>query len=245
MQATIGGVFFDEAPRDLDRSFVIEPQGLKGWLAGVSMRRDEVARPASHGAFDARGFQSARVVSISGTILAQSPSELESMIVQLTGLLADGETGRLTVQDDHARVTWADVRLAAQTEIDRYTTGLEADYLVQFWAPDPRRYGELRSFPAGQVYHRGNTVAIPVIEVTGPVSAPYSVSSQGRTVTVTQALASGQVHQIDMATGWVRRNGVLQLGAVSAADVFTIPPGTGVAVSGPSSMRVLVHDTFI
>lgn len=245
MQASIGGVFFDEAPRDLGRAFVIEPQGLKGWLAGVAMRRDEVARPASHGAFDAQGFQSARVVSISGTILAESPTELESMIVQLTGLLSDGGTGRLTVQDDNARATWADVRLAAQTEIDRYTTGLEADYQVQFWAPDPRRYGELRTFPAGQVYHRGNTEAVPVVEVTGPVSAPYSVSSQGRTVTVTQALTSGQVHRIDMATGWVRRNGVLQLGAVSAADVFMIPRGTGAAVSGPSSMRVLVHDTFI
>lgn len=244
MRATIKGLSFDEWPRDFDQSFVITPGGLTGWFTGATMRRDETARPSAHGAFDAPGYLPARVPGIAGTVLASSEDVLERMILQLTGLLADGSTGRLTVQDDHGNATWADVRLAS-CEVDRHPSGMEADYQIQFWAPDPIRYGEVRSYSPGQVFHRGNIPAVPVIEVAGPVTAPYTVSSQGKSVTVTQSLSSGQTHRIDMTTGWVYRNGALQAGVVSSMNVFTIPPGQLVTVSGPSSATIRVTDSYM
>lgn len=244
MRATINGISFDEWPRDFDNSFVITEGGLTGWFGGAPMRRDEAERPAAHGAFDAPGYLPARVPAIQGTILASSEEALEKMILQLTGLLADGSTGRLTVQNDRGETTWADVRLAS-CEVERSTTGREADYQVQFWAPDPRRYGTLRTFGPGLVYHRGNFPATPTVQVAGPVSAPYTVASQGRSVTVTQSLSSGQSHLIDMDDGWVYRDGVLQVGVVSSMNVFTIPPGPGVTVTGPASTTIRVFDTQV
>ncbi len=126
-------------------------------------------------------------------------------------------------------------------------TETEAAFQVSFWSPDPRRYGPVHSFsgPTAEVHHYGSFPATPEVRVTGPRAAPYTVACEGHSVTVTQALTAGQEHRIDMGSGWVYRDGVLQLGVVSSADVFTIPPGRVVTVTGPSSMTVLVPDTFV
>lgn len=245
MRATINGLSFDEWPRDFDESFVIEPEGLSGWFGGLEPRRDESTRPLADGSFDAQTFMAARVVGIQGHILASSKSSLLARIDQLNGLLSDGSIGRLTVQDDHGNATWADVRLASATKVTRSTTGLEASFQVQFWAPDPRRYGELRSFASGtNVFHRGNAPAFPRITV-GTGSTSYDVTWQGRTFRVS-GVSAGWEHVIDMRTGRLTRAGVPVLGAVTRAETSALPPGARwtYSVSTGSSLRVEVHDTF-
>jgi len=243
----IEGVTFEGWARDLDAAYVIGPDGWSGWDDGVDVRRDETARPGAHGSFDTPGYLSARVITISGSIIARSPTQLAAMSDRLTGLIADGDKARISVQNDFG-TTYADVRLASKTQVRvNGATGTDAEFQVNLWAPDMRKYGEVNSFAGSSVdvFHRGNFPAVPTITVVGPRSAPYSVSSQGRTVTVTQALTSGQTHEIDMSTGWVLRNGVLQLSVTSAADVFTIPPGVPATVTGPASMTVSVSDTYV
>lgn len=245
MRATINGLSFDEWPRDFDESYVIEPEGLQGWFGDVEPRRDEALRPLADGSFDSRVFMSAREVSIQGTILASSEGSLQARVDQLAGLLADGSIGRLTVQDDHGNATWADVRLAAATKITRFTSGREASFQVQFWAPDPRRYGELRTFSGGaNVYHRGNAPAFPVVRI-GSGAASYDITWQGRTFRVSGA-PSGGVHRVDMRTGRLTRNGAPVLGAVVRAETSPLPPGArwSYAVSAGSGVTVEVHDTF-
>ena len=245
MRATINGLSFDEWPRDYDESFVIEPGGLTGWFGGVEPRRDEASRPLADGSFDATTFMSSRVVGIQGHILASSPAVLMSRVDQLNGLLSDGSTGRLSVQDEHGNVTWADVRLAAATKVSRLPSGREATFQVQFWAPDPRRYGELRSFSNGNnVFHRGNAPAFPVVRI-GTGGASYDVTWQGRTFRVSGA-TSGGVHRIDMRTGRLTRNGVPVLGAVTRAETSALPPGArwNYSLSPSRAFTVEVHDTF-
>ena len=247
LEVSIGGIRFESGPADPSACFLISPQGMTGWESGVGVRRDETKRPVAHGAFDQAGYLDPRVVAISGQILARTPSEVRWMAARLAGLLAGGGSGRLSVADD-AGVKWCDVRLAATTQISTFGgTETEAEFQVQFWAPDPRKYGSVAVFSGAsvQAFHYGNFAATPVVEVAGPVSAPYTVASQGHQVTVTQALTAGQKHRIDMATGWVYLDGVLQTGVTSAVDVFTIPPGEAVSVTGPASMTVRVADTFI
>jgi phage-related protein len=247
LEASIGGILFEGAPADPTEAFVIDPEGWSGWDEGVTMRRDETARPGTHGAFDAPGFMSARVVSISGWIIAPTPSALATMRTQLTGLLSDGGSDTLTVETA-AGETWAEVRLAGQTAVTVQGSETEARFQVQFWSPDPRRYGAAHSFGPGAslttVEHDGNFPAIPIVTVAGAVTAPYTVASQGHSVTVTQSVTSGHEHTIDMGTGWVYLDGVLQSGVTSAVDVFTIPPGGPVTVTGPSTMTVDVVDTY-
>lgn len=245
MRATIEGLSFDEWPRNYDESCVIDPEGLTGVFGGLEPRRNESPRPLADGSFDAVTFMSARVVGIEGHILASSEASLMARIDQLNGLLSDGSMGRLSVQDDHGNVTWMDVRLAAATKVSRLPSGLEATYQVQFWAPDPRRYGELRSFSNGNgVFHRGNAPAFPVVRI-GSGGASYDVTWQGRTFRVSGA-PSGGTHRIDMRTGRLTRNGAPVLGAVTRAETSALPPGArwGYSLSPNRTFSVEVYDTY-
>lgn len=256
LQVTIGGLTFEDHPRDYDQCYLIAPQGMTGWESGVQVRREEVARPNAHGTFDAPGFLAARVISVKGTILAPTPARLRHMVTRLTGVLGDGDTGRLLVEDDLGS-TWADVRLAAATQVATHgSASTEADFQIQFWAADPRRFGELREFTgttgggAESVHHRGNARAVPILEITGTMPNGYQIASQGRVYEVSQALTSGQTHRIDMGTGWLYRNGSLQVGAVPTLETFTIPPGRNVNVTmsdfgGAGAWTMLLHDTFV
>ena len=76
--------------------------------------------------------------------------------------------------------------------------------------------------------------------VNGPGGAQFIVSA---------ALTSGVTHRLDFVNGWLYRNGVLTQGAVSRAQVFTIPPGAPstvslTPVSGSGSLTVKVTETY-
>ena len=121
--------------------------------------------------------------------------------------------------------------------------------LVRGWAANPRRYGTERAFAADeQVFHRGNFAADPVIEVTGP-RAGYTISTDsGKSITIGQALATGQKHRIEMRTGGIYRDGVMQTGAITAGGTWTIPPtspGIVHTISAGGPMSIIVTDTYI
>lgn len=243
MEVTLGPIRFEEWPRNYDDAFLITRDGLKGWLSGLTMRRDETARPWEHGAFDAPGLLPARGPSIEGVILATSELDLVRKIAQLTGLLADGQAGRMMVQSDST--TWADVRLAG-CNVSRHPSGLEADFQLQLWAPDPRRYGEARTFTGEAAYHWGNFPATPRLMI-GAGTGGYTVTGpDGRQVVVTTAPAAA--HYIDFADGGLFTSaGVRQVGAISTYQPWTVPPGARVAasISGTRTLGQRVKDTFI
>jgi hypothetical protein len=246
MDVTLGGLTFVGGAGAA--TYTIDSDGLKGWLDGVQSRRESAPRPVGHGEFETPTFLGGRLVTLSGLVLASSDAGFEAAIADLTGLLADGSAAEMSVAQASGTLT-ATVRRAGAPDIQVLVYGETARYQVQLWAADPRRYGADQATvgPGASlsVAHDGNFPASPVVTVDGPVSAPYSVASQGHTVTVTQSLAGGETHTIDMATGWVYLDGDLQSGVTSAVDVFTIPPGAGVTVTGPSTMTVDVTDTYI
>ncbi len=232
--------------------FLIEPDGFIGWDDGVDVRRDETVLPAGHGSFDAPGYMSSRVVSVAGEFWAQTPQRFEHMRDRLVGLLIEGGADRLTVDQDSG-TRWADVRLAAKTTVLENSDKVSARYQVQFWSPKPYRYGETRVFGPGtsvSSFHYGNVGAAQIIEVTGTMPSGYTVTGAGRQYVVTQALASGQTHRIDMRTGRLYRNNVLQLGAVSSAGRWQVPPGAPMTISlspvaGSGQLTVSLTDTYI
>lgn len=230
--------------------FVI--QEMTGWDESPDMRRDEEDRPLQHGAFDAPGYLTARVVSITGVILGDSPAGLQRAVRQLNGLLADGGADTLTVQDA-LEPLWARVRRAGAPGVRIHGEDPSvADYQVQFWAPDPRRYGKARKFTGAQVvpFHYGTMPAIPEVLVTGTFPQGYVVAYGSTAFIVDAPLETGQTDRIDMRTGWLYRNGALLTGAVAAAEVIHIPPGSAdepmslTGTGGAGSMTVRVVDTF-
>ena len=246
-EVRVGGLVFESDPRSFDSAFVVEPEGLTGWYDGPGTRGASVDRPMAHGAFDLPVFRGVRVVTVSGNVIASSEFELVKLRDSLTGLLADGELGVLTVADSGG-AQHVSVRLSGDPKFSPHPSGLEGAFQVAFKAVDPRKYGEQHSFEGStvQVHHYGNFTASPVIEVVGPRAA-YTVSGpDGRAVQVTQALAAGQSHRIDFLKGRVYRNGSLQFGVLSEANFWTLPPGKRTSMSISSgSMTVHVDDTYM
>lgn len=222
--------------------FVLGREGSSGWYESPDVRREEIARAMSHGAFNLPGYRSQRLIGIPGHILARTPASLVHLQDRLSGVLADGGSGRLTVEDDSG-TRWANVRLAGCSieQIDSTT----ARFLLQLWAADPRKYGETRTFDSGQpAYHYGNFPASPVIVVPG-AHAAWSATAGSAQVAVSQALTSGQTHRYDSRTGRLTRNGALQVGVVTRGDSWSIAPGQSLVHTITGGGQVQVTDTFI
>lgn len=241
----------DESTSRVEGLFV-GPDGFEGWDDGPDIRRESVDRPGQHGEFDTPVFNGSRVISVDGHALAWSEAELGHLRNQIMGLGGFGDLMRITV-DHQGSTLWADARRAAQPTFRdagiRHGM-LRARFAIHFVAPNPRKFGETRDFPAGAAaLHYGNFPASPEIIVTGPKAGGYTITGPGgRQYVVTQALAAGQTHRIDMNTGWLYLNGVLQSGAVSQARTWAIPPGTSAVhtiTGGTGSMTVRVPDTFL
>ncbi len=238
------------------KGLFVGPDGFEGWEdGGGDARRDAVDIPNGHGEFDSPVYLGARVVSVDGWALAPTPGELGHLRSRVMGLGATGDRFQLTV-DQYGVSSWAMARRGGKPSFKDagIRSGLHrASFQLQFVCVDPRRYGDENVFGPGTAplaWHFGNFPAAPVLEVTGNMPSGYTVVAAARSFVVSQALTSGQTHRIDMRTGQLFRNGVLQVGAVSQANLWTIPPGaryshTLTPVSGSGQVKVIVLDTFV
>lgn len=240
----LGGLLFDGGSGKA--TYTIESDSVRGWLLdGVDMRLDQLERPAEHGAFSLPGYLTGRSISWGGLILTDGPQQQEHAMRALSGLLADGLTDRLTVEN--ASSQWVDVRRAGEFDMRMRAYGRIASYRVQFWAANPRIYGEVRDFNAGAAaVQYGNFKATPRLLI-GAGTGGYTVTGpSGRVVTV--ATAPTAAHEIDFATGGLYLNGVRQVGAISVYQPWVVRPGVpGViaTISGARTLTQRITDTFM
>lgn len=242
MHITLDGLHFrGDASR---ATFTVENGALEGWFESPGVRRDDAPRPLGDGSFTAETFRAGRSIAWSGLILTDSPREQRTALEQLAGMCSGRGLYRLSVQHESVP-TWADVQLAQAPEATVLVYGRVARYDVELFAPDARRFGELRSFTGGNnVYHRGNAPAFPVVVIpTG--GASYTLSSGGHSFVVSGA-TSGGVHRIDLRTGRLTRNGSLVTGAVTRAGSWPVRSGErrSFDLSPSRDFRVELHDTF-
>ncbi|WEK60499.1 MAG: hypothetical protein P0Y60_14455 [Candidatus Microbacterium colombiense] len=224
--------------------------GFEGWDDGTDARRESIARPSDHGDFDLPVYQSARVFSIDGHALARSETDLAQLRSQVTGVGAAG--GRFRVSVDHQGETlWAWARRGGKpTFRDAGVRSglLRARFLMQFVSADPRKYGDVTDFPAGQAaVHRGNFPATPRLMI-GAGTGAYTVTGPGgRTIVV--ATAPAAAHYIDfVAGGLFTAAGVRQVGAITTYRPWGIPaglPGVAATINGARTLSQRVTDTYI
>jgi len=217
---------------------------LASYERSASMRRERVPRPNAAGLFVTPGYLEEQEFRWSGLILTESEYAQRHAIDRVSSLLGSGGTGRLNI--DFSEVRWADVQRGEIPEPVVVVPGKIAKYQILVTAPDPYLWGETRTYAQGQqAVNRGTLPVAPVIEITGPAPGYTVTGPGGKTFVVTQSLSAGQTHRIDMATGRVYRNGVLQVGIVSNGGTWTIPPGGGVThAASAGTMRVFVTDKF-
>lgn len=245
MRVHLGGLEFvgDVGPA----TFTIERDGIRGHgLGGADMRVESVERPSAHGSFALPGYLTGRSIRWGGLVLTDSMAEQEHALMRLAGLLADGGSDRLSILGEDSK--WMDVQRASPEPPRILVPGRVASYSFEVWAPNPRMYGDVHEFPAGQpAINRGNFPATPRLMV-GAGSGGYTVTGpNGRQVVVGTAPAGA--HYIDFASGGLfTAAGVRQVGAITVYQPWTIPPGVpGVTatISGSRSLTQRVTDTYI
>ncbi len=244
---------------DGEDGFYLDSEGLVGWYDGVDNRAERAQREDAHGDYDVPAYLDARLVVVRGLCLADDERRLDWYARRLTGLLAGGATGPITV--DHAgAVLSATGRRSGKPDFRILMPGKIARYEFQLLCPDPRQYGEARRTqpiaPAvdAPVSHWGNFAASPLIEVysTGGMPGGYSiVGPGGRRFTVALSGSSAFRHFIDMGTGQLLSESMQPLyGLTTRADTWAIPAGDAVVhrlepVGGSGRMVVEVRDTYV
>lgn len=246
MHVLFRGLRFDGGD-SIEPELSIDRDGLTGWLkGGVGTRYESVPRSNADGDHDLPVHRTGRRVTLTGLARTDSPSKQDHLIRRITGLMNLRSRQRFVVASAFD-TTWADLKVES-AECDPLVYGQIARYRIELWSDDPLIFGETHGFAGGEgAFHYGNADAVPVLEVTGVYAAGYTVSAAGKSFVVTQALAAGQTHRIDLATGWLYRNGVLQSGVVGQADTWTIQPGETVthSLTGSGTLTVSVRDTFM
>lgn len=252
-----GGVEILGNPGRRRAGAVVAPGGFQGWLGLPAGRREALARAVQHGEHDVPTFLPSRVVTVDGYVFADSEVEFGHEIERLAGLGASG--GRLQVSVEmHGESRFAEARRVLATVDDPGYRGgaLLAEFQVQFVFADPRKYGELNTYPGDllqpkspaatgttfQVFHYGNFPAFPVVEIPS-APAGYSVSAGGKTFTVSGATAGG-THEVDLRSGRVFRNGV-EMPGVGGGDLWSVPVGLGLTHTLSVPGRVKIPNTYV
>jgi hypothetical protein len=228
--------------------FTIETDGIAGLFGGVGVRGERIPLPSAHGDYDLPVYREARLLKFSGDVNSDGLSDQQKDLSRLGAVLADGQKSTLAFQADGGPRRCS-VRLADTPDIEVVVPGKFARYQLQLIAPDPRMYGEDRSFTGGdvQAYHYGNFPAKIQAVVRGPRPAGYEIQGPGgRRVVVAQSLGPLDHHTIQFWSGRVYRNGTRQLGALTVFQPWTVPPGLPTAMSCPSGeMTINISDTYI
>jgi hypothetical protein len=219
-----------------------------GWVGSADVVRDNLKRPNTHGRFPAKQTLDAREVPAAGFLVADSFDERLHMLQQLTALTVR-DSFRLQVELDGV-TTWGDAHLSEYPRIDASGVVPEAEWSAVFTFDDPLVYGDTRTFPSSAAtsvyaYHYGSVPAYPILTVTQTGSGGYVITNESSEFRVASSVA-GAVDRIDMRTGRLYRNGVLQPAGSLRRDVWNIPGGTRVlhTITGAGLLKVTVTDTW-
>lgn len=207
---------------------------LDGWYSGPGSRTNFTDRPNAHGSFDAPVYRTARVVTVSGWAYSDSRAAVVTAIRRLTGILAEGQAGVVTVDDPDygtlsitARLT--DGPLIGWDSFDHCWT-----WQFSVTAPDPHKYGiELTASTPLPTPGAGGLV-FPLFDVTGllefgapGVRSQIMLSNSGTADTYLLFVVAGAVLGgltiTDVATG----RQITYVGDVPFGAVLTINPVTG------------------
>ncbi|VXB32686.1 phage tail domain-containing protein [Pseudoclavibacter sp. 8L] len=259
-----GGIAFRGHPGATpDHGFFIVREGVTGLNgAGVGIERESARRQGAHGTLYARGWRDGRMITIRGLAVARSMAELAKMADQFAGCLADGYDAPIvaTLYDGTTREYFGG--LASTPEWQELSGGFKASFLIQFWCGDPRAYGERRAFTQStpgplEVYNRGNFEARPVVSALATAAmGGYQFKLFDGTEQLgnlrMNAIATGHLVAVDMASGRCTLNGVPTNGLIYSGDRWHIPYGRSYdvvlesgGVTGSALLGVTFRDPFI
>lgn len=235
---------------DRPTGLFLRPKGFQGWDGLPAGRREALARAVAHGEFDVPVKLPARVLTFDGLAIGRDIHELRNLSQSVTGWGASGDRFALSVDHQEQELTATVRRLLAEAEDTgrRMSEWLVAEFQVQMIAADPRKYGDVKTFPRTgtatsiDLFHDGNFPAYPVVEIPA-ASGSYTLATPAGTFTVAGATAGG-THRVDLRTGRVTRNDVW-MPDVGRGPLWAVPDGATSTITLSMPGRALVPSTYV
>lgn len=241
-------IFGDQILHGQDRAGQWVVEKLAGWYEAPEAKGGGEARPLSDGDFEGQVNYGPRMVTVDGILFHRSRGELVTAMERFNGL------AKLTAQ----KLIVTDAGLSRYANVKSLGTSWTAHTLdasrfqVRLKSDDSFKYGEsysvvgTSSSPAS-LYHRGTVPAWPVVTVWGESASGYTITLNGKSVTVTHSLLPGfRPHTIDFRTGVLRNPGGVVRGGLSTANFSPINPGRAQNMTiSTGDITVEYLDTYI
>ena len=247
------------SPRPEDervRGLYVAKDGFKGMESQVAMRRTRLEIPNGHGNYTFAGKLDARSVPLDVWAVTDGDDELQQLNIEVKSLGARGGSFR-TVFEFRGLELWADGQIGVGGIQFVDTGGFgRARVNIPLDFPNPRLFGETRraSIPAvgqsAEISHEGNFEGHVVATIVGNFPGGVTLADAGGAgVTVSTPVTGGSEVKVNLATGWVWKNGVRQLRAVPTMRPFVAPGNTPVQItltapSGAGSAELELVDTY-
>ncbi|MBG6085808.1 phage tail family protein [Zhihengliuella flava] len=257
MDITLGTTQFPVTLSDGTRVVV---RDADGWFKSPAPRSDSTVRVGGDGDFPALVTYGPRYVTLIGSVYAVTHAGLHEANMLLSGLLHSGPA-ELTVAGHgptQSAMADRDGGLDWEDHTDTY-----AKWELSLKAPDPRKYGVLRTTAwttasrtspvSVQVSHEGNYPAAPVIEVKGSMTSGFTAWGTGAdSFRSLETVNAGELFEVDFGSGLLRKDGAVVFGQTGYTNLAKVMPGVSRAANvipatdgGVGQYRVLVRDTYI
>lgn len=126
--------------------YLLDPSAIKGWYDGVDVRRKTAERGTSWGDFVQPSSLSSRLISLTGTAVATTISEIHAMRDYFVAVLVEQSNDgyRYFELTDYSGTKHTSVSLASKPNWVPITD-TAASWSMELYAPDPRIYGETKN----------------------------------------------------------------------------------------------------
>jgi hypothetical protein len=161
---------------------------IDGWWNMAPSEIPDIPRGLDDGSYDVRGRRSARILSLTGSIIPQRPEDAPAArerLMEAIDLTYSG--GWLYVDEEPTKAAY--VRLSGQPMISNVNRRGRIDFSIPLKAADPIKYSwnaadadgynSATLTSATAVTNSGNALVAGVFTVTGPVTAPAYIVNTG------------------------------------------------------------------
>jgi hypothetical protein len=161
---------------------------IQGWWNLAPSEIPDIPRGLDDGSYDVRGRRSARLLTLTGSLIPQQPEDTAAARQRLMEAINLTYTGGWLYVDEIPTKA-AYVRLSGQPEISNSNQRGRIDFSIPLKAADPIKYDwndldsqGYSSFPISSntsVLNKGNALVSGVFTVTGPITAPAYIVNVG------------------------------------------------------------------
>lgn len=142
--------------------------GITGWYGGAGVRTQFTPRPNGHGSFDGKVYRAERVIAPSGWAYADSRNALMGELLNIAGILGEGQLGTIEVNDpDYGGDLSCQARISDTPQLSWDSFKCCWNWQLQFTNPDGRLFGPLMSATTGLPSPPPGGLVFPLFDGTG------------------------------------------------------------------------------